>query len=423
MIKQTLYNLKSEPVMGWLSVIGTSLCLLLVMMISIIGDLTEAAYSPESNRSRILYDNHIMLTDGNTWRGSGLGRLAVDRLYGNLPSAEMVSVCSAWFGTTDVETDGSDMSVADVRTTDANYWRIFDHPVRAGRTFSDEEVASGANVAILTEYMARKLFGGNEQAIGKTVRVSSKPYIVKGVVADVSPLMNMSYAQLWIVNDLPGSGGEEARINDFAGQYAAVILCPSAEAVETVKRQARSNLDAMNRELDAMGGWKRVEAEDVPFDVASLKAKEFGSDADGERRFWWILVAVFLIVPSINLSSMMRGRLERRRHEIGVRRAFGATRWEIFSELLSENFVMTLIGGAIGLGLCMLFAWLFAGNLIDQGWNHPMAEVSLPLGALFSWRIFLMALVVCFVLNLLSSGVPSLKAARVNPVEALNKRV
>lgn len=119
---------------------------------------------------------------------------------------------------------------------------------------------------------------------------------------------------------------------------------------------------------------------------------------------------------------MTQSRLRQRRHEIGVRRAFGAKRSSILRAILVENLFVTLVGGLIGLILTFVMSYMFTSLFYEPAfsWTGYSVEMSLNASMLFSWSIFGWALLFCFVLNLLSAGIPAWRAAHVDPVEAIN---
>ena len=120
---------------------------------------------------------------------------------------------------------------------------------------------------------------------------------------------------------------------------------------------------------------------------------------------------------------MTRSRLRRRVSEIGIRRAFGCTRGRIVADILAENFVITLAGGLSRLLLCIGFgALLFDAIYSTVPWTHYAMPSTLSAGALFDWTLGAYALLFCFILNLISTGVPALRASRINPVEAINQK-
>lgn len=115
---------------------------------------------------------------------------------------------------------------------------------------------------------------------------------------------------------------------------------------------------------------------------------------------------------------MLHSRMRRRISEIGVRRAFGCTRSRIILDIISENFLITLAGGILGLFLGIIVGINYSA-LYDTGRN--IGEGGTPaLSMMFNWTILLTALAVCFVLNIISAAVPAWQASRVNVVDAIN---
>lgn len=132
-----------------------------------------------------------------------------------------------------------------------------------------------------------------------------------------------------------------------------------------------------------------------------------------------------MLLPAINLSSMTRSRLRHRVAEIGVRRAFGAKRSDIVTQLFGENLIITVIGGAIGLILSLIFllyayTFLFSASGFDL--SLEVINTRPDFGMLFRWKNFLIAFGLCFVLNVLSATVPAWKASLTEPAEALSSR-
>ena len=142
---------------------------------------------------------------------------------------------------------------------------------------------------------------------------------------------------------------------------------------------------------------------------------------DAARRQRIMIFVILLIVPAINLSSMTQSRLRQRVSEIGVRRAFGSTRAELMGQIIAENLVVTLLAGIVLLSV----AFAYMGNTLlfaqefSQTLNPPEVDASILLHAsTFAW-----ALLFCFVLNLMSSGFPAWRAARIGIVNALGGRL
>ncbi len=108
--------------------------------------------------------------------------------------------------------------------------------------------------------------------------------------------------------------------------------------------------------------------------------------------------------------------------EIGVRRAFGASRHSIVSQLLGENFIITAVGGILGLLLSFLFMFFIRDLFFKVDNNSMLNEAFTPtMGMLFKWDVFLVAFIFCFVLNLMSAFVPAWRASRIEPSVAISK--
>ena len=144
----------------------------------------------------------------------------------------------------------------------------------------------------------------------------------------------------------------------------------------------------------------------------------FRDGVDMDKVKFYTVIVILLLVPAINISNMTQSRLRRRIKEIGVRRAFGCTRGRMIREILTENFFLTLAGGVVGMLASLVFVWLSA----DYLWSNYDGAASgsfVSIATLLDWRIALYTVGACFVLNLLSNGVPAWRAARLNPVEAI----
>ena len=145
-------------------------------------------------------------------------------------------------------------------------------------------------------------------------------------------------------------------------------------------------------------------------------------------RIWGGLLIVFLIVPALNLSGMIAGRMDGRLPEMGICKAFGATRRYLLRQVLNENLVLTLIGGCLGL----LISWsvLVAGrhwvfDFFSPGFyifTENTDDVLLTGEMLFSPWIFLSAFLVCAVLNVASAMIPAWNALRTEIVYSLNQK-
>ena len=104
---------------------------------------------------------------------------------------------------------------------------------------------------------------------------------------------------------------------------------------------------------------------------------------------------------------------------MGVKRAFGATRGMILNEVLAENMVVTLVAGVIGFMFSIGFAYMFSSELFTRSFVTLSNEPTIELSMLVHASTFLWVLIFCFLLNVLSAGLPAWQASRVNVVNAI----
>ena len=144
-------------------------------------------------------------------------------------------------------------------------------------------------------------------------------------------------------------------------------------------------------------------------------------EPDEKILFWrrLLIYSILLLVPAINLSSMTQSRLRRRVSEIAIRRAFGQTRASAAVNLVAENMVITLIGGIMGLLMAVVVAFCFADSLFAPSLVRQHTAAVVEPSMLLQWDVFGLALLFCFILNLLSSALPAWRMSRVPLVESL----
>ncbi|MCD8236118.1 MAG: FtsX-like permease family protein [Prevotellaceae bacterium] len=146
-----------------------------------------------------------------------------------------------------------------------------------------------------------------------------------------------------------------------------------------------------------------------------------------------LILVVLLVVPALNLSGMIARRMEIRMAEMGVRKAFGATRGRLLRQIVNENLLFTLLGGVLGLLLAWVVfyafhTWIF--GLVDDSFsfNYNMGFVDAGQRNMLSWEmffspaLFICVLLFCLVLNLLSALVPAWLSLRKPIVNSMNMK-
>ena len=142
-----------------------------------------------------------------------------------------------------------------------------------------------------------------------------------------------------------------------------------------------------------------------------------------------IALLVVLVIPALNISGLIGARMDRMAAELGVRRCFGANRRRLMGMVLTENLVLTLAGGILGL----IAAWLLsalAGNFLlqltplayEQGFRFGDDASFITGESVFAPLLFVFALGICIVLNLISAWIPARRALHSQITESLNTK-
>ena len=395
-IKQAVQMLRENTLVSVISISGTALAIAMVLVFQI----KSTGYAPESNRSRFMYvwgtEVGTKNPNGPEYNRGGMSSEVVKECFYTLRKPEAVSgYCS----------DSHSLSLPNRRLfkeyeicyTDAGHWKIFDHPFVEGGPFSEADFQSGIPKMVLSEQVATDLFGTG-QAVGRQVVMDFITFTVCGVVRDVPSSLMSSYAQVWI----PYSSNEAlTRVNgeygeNMAGYFSVALLARSS-----------SDFDAIRSELDQQV--RRYNDSKTDYNVGFPSGLLSQLDtAMGSGAFLFFL----LLVPALNLTGVIQSSVQKRKEEIGLRKAFGATGQNLLMQILSENFVLTLIGGVIGIGLSMV--------LLVVGKPFMLSEnVSLTAPMLIKPGLFISALIFTFLLNILSAGIPAWRTTRQPIVEAL----
>ena len=136
------------------------------------------------------------------------------------------------------------------------------------------------------------------------------------------------------------------------------------------------------------------------------------------------LLFVLLFVPALNLCGIVAGRMERRTAEMAVRKTFGARRSTLLWQVVTENLVLTAIGGTIGLVAAWLSIYAFRTEILGMFFDNstlgtaPVVEGEM----LFAPALFVGAFVAILVVNLLSALLPAWLSLRKPIVESMMEK-
>lgn len=251
---------------------------------------------------------------------------------------------------------------------------------------------------MLGVHLAERLFG-NDDPLGKTVRIGDTPFRVVGVEAEIG---NRFVNSGWTRREMEG-------VLIPLASFRAYLQGGETINLLTVKTSSVDKLNLVKKEVERLvrrshHGITDFEVENIADEI--LKAEK---EIRVEMRNWTIILAslagISLLVGGVGIYSVLKISLAERLYEIGLRKAIGASDRAILMQFLVESTLLSVLGAIIGLGLGSLLAAILSPNF-EAG--LPVAPLGLGLGLGFA--VFV---------GVFAGTFPALSAARLTPVEAL----
>jgi putative ABC transport system permease protein len=221
----------------------------------------------------------------------------------------------------------------------ASYFGILGVRPLVGRTFEEaEDRVGGAPVLVLSEGLARRLFGGAAAALGRTLTVDGTSATVVGVMPPSFRIEGRP--ELWLPLAPVMVGAISARGN-HPGIVGVARLKPGVGFGE-----GRADLEAVGRGLS-----EEYSENKAVLPVPVRMQQRLTQDVQGA--LWLLMGAVVLVllIAAANVGSLMLARGTGRMREMAIRAAIGAGRLRLLRQLMVESVVLGVLGGALGLAL------------------------------------------------------------------------
>ena len=286
------------------------------------------------------------------------------------------------------------LDVPSIRAT-PNLFGVLGVNAMLGRTFLPEEGVPGADhVAMLSRAFWERHFGGAPSIIGRTIQLDAQPYTVVGIMAANFDFPPSDHIDIWTPlsfdpNDAHGRS-RKGRSLSVVGRLASGV--PREQAQREMSLIA-SRLGATYPDSNAGWGARVISAQE-----------QLVTTVRPALLLITVAVGFLLLIVCANVANLLLARISSRRTELAVRAALGAGRGQLVRQVLAESFVLSGIGGALG----VLVAW--AGvrfvHALPEGSLPRMNDVRLDAGVL------LFAVVVSLVVALIFGLVPALQASR-----------
>lgn len=276
--------------------------------------------------------------------------------------------------------------------TNEHMAQVVNHKAEFGEWFDAEQ--AGKNVAIIGQSVAHELFRENAP-IGQTLTIRGQNFIVAGVLERIesSPLApGLDYNSATFI---PYDTAK--RISDGQPQIQQIFARP------TQGYSVNQISDAIKVELSAKHGGQN--------DFTVLRQEDNLAIADTVITLLTGMIsavaAISLLVGGIGIMNIMLVAVSERTHEIGVRKAIGATNSQILGQFVTEATMISFVGGVIGV----------LGSLAANYFLRVFTKLS----PVVTWQVIIIAVAVAVVVGVFFGTAPALKASRKDPIEALRQ--
>lgn len=331
-----------------------------------------------------------------------------------------------------IEMPRKDLGVIEVEGMAASrdFFPMMQVPMLYGERWSVADDKNGADVVVLSRKTSEKMFGA-ENPVGRTATMWGRSYLIAGVMDNWRPLprfyrfngRNSAFdnEEGFIVpfysamrNQTPHSGGMSCSSKREPGWQALLDsectwLTFWVEMNKASERpQLAAFLDAYVSEQQKLGRFPR-HAPNLLFDVRGWlqELKIVGND---EKMSVWLALG-FLMLCMVNTIGLLLAKFSGRAAEIGVRRALGASRRQIFFQALVETGVVGMVGAFSGILLSVLFLKLIS---LQAGYLKAVARMD--------WEMLLLTVVMSVVAALLAGLLPTWRACQITPAIQLKSQ-
>lgn len=284
----------------------------------------------------------------------------------------------------------------------SSYEKIRALEIGEGAFFGEQEDFTHSRVAVIGSTIKKKLFSG-QNAIGENIRIDGISYkviaILRHTISNGDEDMNsIVYVPYSAMSDLKNSYYLDGIFMDYEGDHA--------KCVEAVR-----NSMSFHHGFDPKDD-RAVFVFDAVKDLADLTVITVGI-----KILLGFIGLLTLGIGGVGLMNIMLVSVTQRTREIGIEKALGAHGWHILFQFLAEALVITALGGLLGVALAYLVSWSVGSLTLWSAFIEDASEGDIHLyinTATLIWSTAILSFV-----GIVSGMLPAIKAARLDPIEAL----
>lgn len=275
------------------------------------------------------------------------------------------------------------------------YFSIRKYTIKSGRSFTDKEILTYAKVCLVGQTIIEKLFEGQTDPIGQTVRFKGIPLLIIGVLSEKGE------------NGM-GQDQDDLIIAPYTTVQKRVLAITYIQSIYASAISEEKNNDAIDQITASLRKSHKLKdgvVDDFQVRSQAEMVQTFSSISDVLTILLGAIAGISLLVGGIGIMNIMYVSVTERTREIGLRLSVGGRANDIMLQFLIESILLSVFGGIIGITFGILMTYV-AANLM----NWP--TVIMPAAVVMSF-------LVCSAIGIFFGWYPARKAANLNPIDAL----
>jgi putative ABC transport system permease protein len=276
---------------------------------------------------------------------------------------------------------------------DEDFLVVNGYSLTAGRNLNNVDIQSGRNVCIIGSNVAAKLFPSKpESCIDKVILLQSKPYRVIGL------LKSKGSSAMMRQDDIVISSIKNARQYQSNTGYSLGVMVNNVVDLEPAIGEATEQMRKARRLIP-------TESDNFAIDKSDKFAEMFIGFLAGVSGAAGAIGMITLIGAAIGLMNIMLVAVSERTREVGLIKALGGKKRDVRRQFLFESICISILGAVIG-----IFLGILVGNLFS---------IILNTGFVVPWMWVFIGIAICSIVGLVAGIYPAMKAASLNPINAL----
>jgi len=385
--KQALRALISNKVRSFLTMLGVIIGIFSVITLVTIGEAAKRYVTDQIQNMGAGYDSFALVAGKDPQSPPSPKFVYGDIAYFKSRVPEIRDIVAINPASGDLIYGKKIVKSSVIMGTTANMLQLMGGKLSAGRFFSPAEVDGRRKVAVVGPTIVKEFFG-ESSPLGERIKLRGNQYLIIGVTEAKGSIGPMDMDKRMII---PITTAQNMMGTDKILRFS--IFPKNVEKIDEVKEKLREVVR------------RRIGSDDFRFQTQQGILKIVTNILGALTGFVSGIAAISLLVGGIGIMNIMLVAVNERVREIGVRKAIGAKKRDIILQFLVESMMISLIGGILGIGCGILGSFLIIWYMNGT--------------YMVSWWAVVMATVVSAAVGIFFGVYPAVRAAALDPVEAL----